>query len=205
MMPVESLTHERTRAGSYKLLSECYYSPDEKLLKKLKNLGKTTGWPCCEIAQFIPKNNPLSMLTVEFSKLFLGPFKLLAPPFGSVYLDTSGTVMSNSTTDVRDRYRQEGVDIALKEVPDHVAIELEFMYLLVFKQVEALNNSDNERIDNYVSKQISFLQMHLGKWISEFANNIETHAKTDFYKNLARLTKEFLEQDLENLLTKVPS
>ncbi len=48
-------------------------------------------------------------LKVEFSKLFVGPYKLFAAPYGSVYLDDERKVMGDSTLDVKNRYREAGL------------------------------------------------------------------------------------------------
>jgi TorA maturation chaperone TorD len=187
------------RAQSYKLLSECYYPPDEELIIRLNRLSDSTVNPCLEISNYVPKIDELESLAIDFSRLFLGPYKLLAAPYGSVYLEDGRCVMGESTVEVRNWYRKEGLDVVLKEVPDHIAVELEFMYFLIFKETEAIRNSDPEGVANYLKKQMSFLQDHLGRWVPEFAGNVEANAQTQFYKNLARLTRSFIKEDLRNL------
>ena len=195
----EFLSREESRGDSYKLLSECYYLPDEKLIKILNGLEKSRDGLYSEIARSIPGMSDIESLKVDYSKLFMGPYELLAPPYGSVYLEDTRRVMGNSTMDVRNKYREEELDIGLKEAPDHIAIELEFMYLLIFKQVEAIRNSDAGNVAGYLRKQKAFLETHLGMWVSEFANNVEANAQTKFYKDLARFTKLFVKKDLKSL------
>jgi TorA maturation chaperone TorD len=195
----EFLSHEEQRRDLYKLLSECYYLPDEKLIKILNSLEKLGGELYSEIAKNTPVMSDIERLKIDYAKLFVGPYRLLAPPYGSVYLEDERRVMGNSTMDVRNWYREEGVDIVLKEVPDHIAIELEFMYLLIFKEVEAIRNSDFGSAAGYLKKQKAFLETHLGRWVSEFADNVEANAQTEFYKNLAQLTKSFVAKDLRSL------
>ncbi len=195
----ELLSREEYRGNSYKLLSECYYPPDEKLIEILSGINKSNGWLYSEIANSIPKLSDIESLKIDYSKLFVGPYSLIAPPYGSVYLENTRRIMGNSTIDVMNRYREEGLDIGIKEVPDHIAIELEFMYLLIFKQGEAIRNSDSGNAVSYLRKQKAFLESHLGIWVSEFANNVEANGQTEFYKNLARSTKLFVEKDLRSL------
>ncbi len=195
----ELLPHEENRRDSYKLLSECYYLPDEKLIEILNGLEESRDRLYSEIARNIPGISGLESLKIDYSKLFVGPYGLLAPPYGSVYLEDTRRVMGNSTMDVRNKYEEVGLDISLKEAPDHIAIELEFIYFLIFKEIEAIKNSDFEVAIRYLEKQQVFLETHLGAWVSEFANNVEANAQTSFYKNLARLTKSFVEEDLESL------
>ncbi len=195
----ELLSREEYRGDSYKLLSECYYLPDESLIKTLRSLDPSKNALHLDIVKNIPETNGIESLVVDYSKLFVGPYGLLAPPYGSVYLEPMGQVMGNSTLDVKDKYAEEGLDISLKEAPDHIAIELGFMYFLIFKQVEAMRNSDYGNATGYLRKQKAFLETHLGIWVSEFANNVEANGQTEFYKNIARSTKLFVKKDLKSL------
>ena len=125
----------------------------------------------------------------------------MAPPYGSIYLEGKREVMGVSTIDAKNRYQAAGLDISgkVKEAPDHIAIELEFMYYLIFKEIEAFEKSDFESAMDYLRKQKEFLQEHLGVWVLGFAVNVEEKAGTDFYKNLARATKVFVQKDLRDI------
>jgi TorA maturation chaperone TorD len=73
------------------------------------------------------------------------------------------------------------------------------MYFLIFKEIEALEKSDIETTVSFLEKQRAFLREHLGAWVFDFADIIEEEAETDFYKNLARATKTFIEQNFDEL------
>jgi TorA maturation chaperone TorD len=73
------------------------------------------------------------------------------------------------------------------------------MYFLIFKEIQALDNSDVDTTIDYLEKQRAFLREHLGAWVFDFADTIEEKAETDFYKNLARATKTFIEQNFDEL------
>ncbi len=194
----ETVLKDCERADAYKLLAECYYLPDETLLKTLEDFGKTYGGFFSQVVRNAPKPDDLERHKVDYSRLFLGPFKLLAPPYGAVYLE-NGKFMSYSTLVVRDLYEQEGLDIVLKDSPDHISVELEFMYFLALKETKARENSDLEEATRLYDKQTSFLQIHLGRWIRPFAHNIEKNAQTEFYKALGLATKNFVLEDLGRL------
>lgn len=203
MKPDDLLSHEKTRGKIYRLLSECYLLPDENQMEKLINLKKLLADVCEEAVNRTPMEEekiPIDQLKVDYSRLFVGPYKLLAPPYGSVYLEGEGTLMGNSTLDVRNRYREAGLDISNvhKEAPDHISAELEFMYYLIFKEMESINKSDLEAGKDYLEGQKRFLEDHLGAWVSEFADRVEENAETEFYKNLARFTAVFVKKDIEN-------
>ena len=143
----------------------------------------------------------LEELKIDFARLFVGPYSLLAPPYGSIYLERERKIMGDSTLDLLETYRNAGVDLSdnFRDAPDHIAAELEFMYFLIFKEIQALENSDVDTTIDYLEKQRAFLREHLGAWVFDFADIIEKKAETDFYKNLARATRAFIEQHWDEL------
>ena len=195
----EFVSREEYRRGCYKVLADCYYLPDEGLLKTLKSLDRSRSNLQSELASNAPALNNIEALRVDYSKLFVGPYKLLAPPYGSVYLENTRRVMGDSTLDIKNRYSEEGLQVHLKEAPDHIAIELEFMYFLISKEVEAALNYDTVNTAAYLEKQEDFLETHLGIWVSDLASNIAANAETIFYRNLARLTDSFVKEDIKVL------
>lgn len=182
------------RADCYKLLADSYYFPEKGLGYILNEFNDC--FP--ELVRTAPKAEDLEHHQVDYSSLFLGPFKLLAPPYGSIYLE-DGKFMGNSTAQVQDVYQQEGLDIVVKDAPDHIRVELEFMYFLALKEIAAQENSDLEQADCLRKKQAAFLQIHLGMWVTEFARNVEQHAETEFYQALGFATESFVLKDLVEL------
>jgi len=204
----ELLSRERARGEAYKLLAECYYLPTPELMQKLIDLEQQMAGVCTEAMLYIremheeiKRLDDLDALSLDFSRLFLGPYKMHAPPYGSVYLDGERQIMGESTLEVRNIYREAGLDISsdFRNPPDHIAAELEFMYFLTLKEIEAIENSDIEATFSFIEKQRVFLREHLGAWVFDFADSIEEKAETDFYKNLARATKAFIEQNFDEL------
>jgi TorA maturation chaperone TorD len=200
------LETEILRRDAYQLLAACYALPDENLPKANVAMmaaaekvhpgaGSDTGLAIYDTS--------IESLRIDYAKLFVGPFKLLAPPYGSVYLDGQRQVMGASTIEVQKRYQEAGLEMAnnFREAPDHVAAELEFMYFLIFKEIEALESENLETTLDFLKLQSAFLQDHLGAWIAAFAFNVEENAETDFYKNLARVTKLFVQKDMAQLLS----
>ncbi len=196
------LIREENRRNAYRLLSACYYLPDESILQTVSALNMALDSVSPEAAEMAAKMTTISdleLLKIDFSSLFAGPFKLLAPPYGSIYLEGKREVMGASTIDARNRYVAAGLDFSgnVKEAPDHIAIELEFMYYLIYKELEAIQQADAESAFNFVETQKAFLERHLARWIAKFANNVEQHATTDFYKHLAQATRIFVQQDFK--------
>jgi TorA maturation chaperone TorD len=150
---------------------------------------------------YLERKEDLDRIKVEYAKLFVGPYNLKAPPYGSVYLETENRVMHESTFDALKLYRSAGLDMAVdfKEPPDHISAELEFMSFLIFKELESRSINDIEAIYGFNDKQSSFMMRHLGVWVSDFLLNIEENAETEFYLSLTRLTKSFIKRDMEEL------
>ncbi|MGD8963886.1 MAG: molecular chaperone TorD family protein, partial [Desulfobacterales bacterium] len=200
------LNHESSRMKAFRLLSDCYFIPEPGLSEKLENLESSMARVCEKAAESIQKmvkhfkaGADLEPIRVDFAKLFVGPYKLLAAPYGSVYLDGDRKMMGDSTLDVRSRYREAGLDTAknFKDAPDHVSAELEFMYFLIFKEIEAFAGSDTETAMGFIQKQKSFLEDHLMAWVPEFAICIIENAENPFYPNLAQATESFLQENYQ--------
>lgn len=70
-------------------------------------------------------------LMIEYARLFVGPYSLIAPPYGSYYLD-GGIVMGETTVAVKQIYELAGVMLNenFKDLPDHIITELEFLYII---------------------------------------------------------------------------
>ena len=191
----ETLNKVLQRADSYKILSECYYLPDNALIQKVVAVAQTNTF-FAELCSCVSLALELESLKIDFTRLFVGPFKVLAPPYGSVYLE-DGKMMGESTIDVRNWYEKDGLDIVINDAPDHIAMELEFMHYLVAKQTQATNEGNLRDIQRYQQKQKMFLCSHLARWLPPFAKNVQENAQTEFYKELARLTEIFVQKDLD--------
>jgi TorA maturation chaperone TorD len=198
------LNHESSRMTAFRLLSDCYFLPDPGLSEKLEDLESNMANVCQPAAEWVRKMREefaavanLEPLKVDFSKLFVGPYKLFAAPYGSVYLDSERKMMGDSTLDVKNRYREAGLDTAknFKDAPDHISAELEFMYYLIFKEIEAFANSNIETAIDYIQKQKSFLEDHLMAWVPEFVKSIIESPENPFYVNLAKATTAFLKEN----------
>ena len=208
------LKRESPRMEAFRLLSACYILPDtgvpdtlDDLQGHLANTSESAANFVRRMRQEIENDPNVEALKIDFAKLFVGPYKLLAAPYGSVYLDSERTMMGDSTLDVKNRYREAGLDTAknFKDAPDHIMAELEFMYYLIFKEIEALSNSDIEMAIGCIQKQKSFLEDHLLRWVPEFTGNIIEHAETAFYQNLAKATETFLKDNYTRVCSALDS
>ncbi|MCP5371242.1 MAG: molecular chaperone TorD family protein [Hyphomicrobiales bacterium] len=197
---------ERARADLYRLLSACYYQPEAAFLEEdvFGQLEEAAARVCPDLQSDAAalgdgfRDTDLQELTLDYTRLFLGPFDIRAKPYGSIYLDGDGTVMGASTANVLALYREGGFEIAddIHEVPDHVALELEFAYLLSLALAEPAVAAEHARRRNLKRR---FVEAHLGRWISRLADAMRAGAETDFYRRLADLTQRVVLQDRREL------
>lgn len=206
MMKMEALmAYESMRMEAYRLFADCYRPPDagigdvvEGLRRQLLGLGSDASGPVEEITMAGGSEAPgLEILKVDFARLFVGPYSLLAAPYGSIYMEEGRTIMGDSTLDARDFYRDAGVDMDpnFMDAPDHIAVELEFLHLLIFREVEAMRRGDVNDAALRVQEQAAFLARHLGHWVEPFSKSVDKAAETAFYRRLAEATRIFLLED----------
>ena len=199
----DRILRERTRGDCYRFLSACFCQPEKNVFqeeKLLQNLTKSLHRICPEAALFSASMEESILkcgneeLLVEYSRLFIGPFGVIAPPYGSVYLDGERRVMGDSTMEVIGMYRDEGLSgpSDATELPDHVAVELEFMSYLVFEEIKALESSDLRAAVDAVAKQERFSAEFLRRWIPPFCERIKENTENGFYAALAQCASTFI-------------
>lgn len=210
-MPENDPDQASAREDLCRFLAACYYEPDaafaeERLFDSIASAASRIDPALAEPARRLGEAfaaQDLQTLLVDYARLFLGPPEALARPYGSFWLSGEPTVMQDSTLAVLELYREGGFDVDedLFEVPDHVAVELEFMYLLAFKQNEASRADLPDVRSAWERRQAALLGEHLGKWIAPFAAAVKAGAQTDFYRELADLTERFIRMEKARLGT----
>lgn len=109
---------------------------------------------------------------------------------------------SQELADIAGFYRAFGFQTgaAVRERPDYLATELEFMYLLALKEAYAAQNSLPEQAEICADAQHNFLQDHLARWIGPFCRSLEQSTNERLgenslqspYLQLSRLAEAFL-------------
>jgi TorA maturation chaperone TorD len=194
---------ERARRDCWKLLAACFYQPQKKLFldeNVFAVLGDLLARVCPEAALFsekmatsVTQYNDEELL-VEYARLFVGPNELLAPPYGSVYLEEGRKVMGESTARVTEFYKAEGLsmDKQFHNLPDHITAEMEFMYYLAYHESEALEKNDREKAVYFLNRQEAFLRTFLDGWIVSFCEKIQEGTENGFYRALADCVSVFM-------------
>ena len=131
---------------------------------------------------------------MEYARLLVGPNELLAPPYGSVYLEEGRKVMGESTARVMEFYKAEGLSMneQFQNLPDHITAEMEFMYYLAYHEVEALEKNDREKALYFLNKQEDFLRTYLDGWVAPFCEKMRQGTENEFYQALADCVSVFM-------------
>lgn len=196
---------ERQRGDCFRLLAACFYPPERKALLEegvLENLHRLLVEVCPEAASCSEgMAGALSQaaeveLAVAHAKLFVGPFALRAPPYGSLYLESQNRLMGDTTMEVLKMYRMAGLALSadFKDAPDHIAAELEFMYFLITKEIQALQQGNRNDAFGYLKLQREFHDKYLGPWMEPFVEMIRTGSEHEFYRLLAKCLSTFMEK-----------
>lgn len=139
-------------------------------------------------------------LDEEYRRLFLGPLPPYVVPVESVYkpwakapecqlpfASEKGYLMGDPALDMMRRYRAEGIEIPeeLYAMPDHIALELEYMAFLL-----ANRGRDTSR---------EFLTSHLD-WMDDLVRDIENVRKDGFYSHGVQLVRSLIKRQQSELI-----
>lgn len=196
-----------------RFLAGCYYEPgpefsEERLFDSIQAAAERISPELAEAAQRLGAAfaaTPLQDLLVDYTRLFLGAPEALAKPYASVWLSGQPELMQESVVELVRLYEQGGFDVdpCFHDLPDHVAVELEFLYLLLYKLNQAVAAGDAAGVAETGGLRGAFLSGHLGRWLAPFILAVHEHAQSDFYRELAELTELFVRlEGLRN--TQVP-
>lgn len=186
-------------------LAACYYQPgpefaEEKVFDSMRaaatrihpDLATSAG----KLGEAFATEGAENLL-LDYARLFLGPNHIIAKPYGSVWLEQQGTLMGESTLAALELYKEGGfeMDEAFRELPDHIAAELEFLYLLIYRENEAHQQGKPEALEAKAALRKRFLDQHLSRWVGPFTAAVKEGAQTIYYRELAQLTDRFVNME----------
>ncbi|MEK7361271.1 MAG: molecular chaperone TorD family protein [Pseudomonadota bacterium] len=204
-MPQYDQEQGTARENLCRFLAACYYQPgpefaEEKvfdsMLDAAARINPDLAAHARRLGEAFSAEGPDSLL-VDYTRLFLGPAHIIAKPYGSVWLDGEKTLMRDSTMAVQALYAEGDfeMDEDFRELPDHIAAELEFLYLLIYRENEAQRNGEPETLKAISGLKKRFLGDHLGLWIGPFTAAVRDGARSVFYRELAELTDRFVKME----------
>lgn len=187
------------RAEIYRILSECYKEPsvefaadvargylNQELSKHLTRLGIVLSLEGLKIES--DAEEVFRILKEQYYPLFMGPFPPFVLPVESVHKawarggttpllspDVRGMLMGDPAVDILRRYEASGIEIPkeFKDMPDHLALLLEYMAFLCENGTPA--------------EQERFAREHLD-WVPELHRSVHACSESRFYRAVADTT-----------------
>ena len=193
------------RRNIYLLLSEAFKQPTEAFIAEQPAMVDFLAQAFQEIGYDLPaalyENWPallpdLATATAAYRQSFVFPGHSRVLPVESVYRrwtsDASaevpfaaekGLLLSDHALHMKDLYEAFGISLPTEyeSMPDHLCLELEFAALLLEHDAE--------------TKYGVFIAEHLN-WLDDLVAEAEQKELPDYYRQLIRLTAQFLAQEL---------
>jgi TorA-specific chaperone len=140
-------------------------------------------------------------LAAEYSRLFVGPGMPRVYPYESLYRDATGLVMGPSASDVLRSYRRNGMAInpRYRDLPDHIAVELEFMARLCSEEGRAASAGRADLALRLKREEHSFVRAHLATWLPAICERVSRETSSGMYRGFAEFAAIFVQWDRERL------
>lgn len=205
-IPNDETLRGAARADLCRFLAACHYQPEpafaeEGLFASMQQVATVVDPDFAAAARRLGDAfaaDGQERLLLDYTRLFLGPVDTLARPYESCWRGDATAVMGESTVSVIELYHQAGfeIDQEFRDLPDHIAVELEFLYVLLFRENAATAEGDRDAAGNASALRRRFLDEHLGTWVGPFTAAVASGASSDFYRELAALTGRFVASEM---------
>lgn len=164
-----------------------YYPPEhqvnQSVLSNLFDLKEIYQWsdPESVVGIFQSLDELKNLVTrYEFSVLFEGQGEMVAPPWGSVYLNKDNLVMGDTTAQYQYFLSKHDIDIETGNEPVD-------QFGLMMWALAALIESGSTKA------YVELLQVHLLPWAMRYLELLQGQQQSIFYAELAKLATLFLE------------
>lgn len=123
----------------------------------------------------------------DFNALFVGPQKLKAAPFASVYLEEDALVMGQSTLSIREFMENIGLSINdVNNIPDdHISCVLELAVLL---------SANARATPEYQVTLNRYVCEYIATWVPEYIEKININAQTATLRTVAGKLSSWLDE-----------
>lgn len=197
-MNEQAIREAMVRGGIYRLLSVAFLYPTEEVLRSLsrletrdERLEQHRFWTLLSSLQ---SHVSLDALQAEYRQVFGHTISQECPPYETEYGSAHLFQQAQRLGDIAGFYRAFGLEVSdrAKERLDHIAVELEFMGFLAFKEAYALSHHGEEKASICREAERRFLEEHLGRWAPLFAKLLGRKAQEGFYRELASFLEAFI-------------
>ncbi|GGI87264.1 molecular chaperone TorD [Shewanella gelidii] len=188
-----------------------FFDPNESLINGFIQHDVISSWPDFSgtkseqeakdrVQRYLEAWAPEQLLSLklDYAQLFYGPGEPKAAPWGSVYLSERQLLNGESTQALMQFYQDRQVTFELdsNQPVDHLGL-----YFAVLDQIFAQLQQDNS--EALRQNAILLLQQHLLPWSGRCLEFMYEYAQTDFYKGIAILTQNYLDE-ISKVLNVVP-
>ena len=212
----EGVAELEAKAALHSLLAQAMNYPDAKLVDSLRK-GKFAGALNESLAVIgdtslkddiekcrkeylrkdsVDKKEMLLELERDYTRMFFSSKPRLAYLFESVYRE--GKLLQESTFEIARLYRDAGLVLNedFRLPPDHIAVELEFLSFLFFKEIEGLKDGNKERVEYARELQDAVINKHLRAFALNVAERVAKHARAPFYRTVAQVLQQYFSKDV---------
>lgn len=167
-----------------------FYPPETQEVQPLITLLKSSDWaslwPCATedakaqaATMFGQIEEAEESIDDAYQRLFIGPYGLPAPPWGSVYLDKESVVFGDSTLALRQWMRENHIEphLTQAEPEDHIGLMLMMSAWLA---------------ENSPALLSGFLSGHLLPWAGRYLELLREKAEHPLYAGVAILAESTL-------------
>ncbi|HEY3365474.1 MAG TPA: molecular chaperone TorD family protein [Symbiobacteriaceae bacterium] len=215
LIQTEELTAAlEARAFAYHLLMQAFLAePGRDLVRALAESDALRVFPFGEESALIAQgadevlgylgdpgnatDEAFDQLKWDYTRLFIGPDRLPAPPYESAYRSEDRLLFQPETLAVRQAYLAYGFAPRYlgSEPDDHIGLELNFLSETCRLAVDHAGAGEGAALVAVLRDQTSFLDEHVLKWAQAFAADTAAGANTAFYRGMAHLLAGFLSVD----------
>ncbi len=193
------------RSGLYALLAAIYRDPPTAALlrtlrtDRFRDALSEAGFDLEAEFGDRPEDDVLLALAVEYTRLFIGPGAHIAPTEAA---QTNGTLWAAATSGVGAFIEEHGFLYrpGYHGLPDHIAVELEFMHELTKREAAAWERRDAGELRRCLQAQKAFLTDHLSRWVPAFCKRVRRESECAFYREMAGLTADFVCSETDEIV-----
>ncbi len=143
-------------------------------------------------------SRPVAELEEEFVRVFLhGQGVAPCSPYESAYTAPEGEAAAWLMAVLEKEYAVSGLALSptLKDLPDHVAVELEFMAFLCGTEADAWSSEALREGVESLERQATFLDRHLIRWLPAWARRVAVADGGGIYSLVAETAQAFARHD----------
>lgn len=175
--------------------------PDDEFLRTLADGDLFAHWPITADDEQTAKGlhllrhfmqqwdkEDLPDLVQDYHQLFIGP-TIKAVPWESAWLSREHLLFDEQTMEVRELYRNFGLQTPLLgiEPDDHIGLEFAFMMHLFVQSLAFYESQSEAAFQQVKAAQYKFYTRHMMAWIPDCLKAIIRESKFDYYKGAAEL------------------